>query len=185
MKKRRNLIISVLLVAALALGIGYAALSDTLTLGGKVELSGSDMETTFDGLVYFTNGTVTNVPAAHISSNVAVTNGGDEASYTITGMKTVGDEVVMEYVIHNAYEHAVWVVIESHDEVDPEDPVQFSNTFPAQGQKIEPNADAKFTVTVTLVKLFDLAEGETVETINHNITFKAYDEDPSTMGERQ
>ena len=36
MKKRRNLIISLLLVAAIALGVGYAATSGSLTINGTV-----------------------------------------------------------------------------------------------------------------------------------------------------
>ena len=39
MKKRRTIIISLLLVAALALGVGYAAVSGSLIIDGKVVAS--------------------------------------------------------------------------------------------------------------------------------------------------
>ena len=53
MKKRRTFIVSMLLVAALALGIGYAALSDTLDINGTADVNQSQAEADFDLNVYF------------------------------------------------------------------------------------------------------------------------------------
>ena len=45
MKKRRTFIVSMLLVAALALGIGYAALTDVLEVTGRADINQSQAET--------------------------------------------------------------------------------------------------------------------------------------------
>lgn len=170
--KKRTLVIAVLLVAALALGIGYAALSDTLTLNGTIKSTGDDMTDTFDGLVYFTNATVTNSPATHITANVSAAYGGDEASYTITGMDTVGDVVEMEFVIHNAYTETVWVSLGAHDENNNEC-VKITNNY-TEAIEIAANSNATFTVTVEIVKL----TGEGID-LTHNVTFNVSDEDPN------
>ena len=56
MKNRRNVIIAFLLVAALGLGIGYAAVADVLTVDGKLSMnlaSDSPLDETFDADVKF------------------------------------------------------------------------------------------------------------------------------------
>ena len=53
MKRRRTLITSLLLVAALALGIGYAALTDVLDINGTAKVEESAAEDAFNADVYF------------------------------------------------------------------------------------------------------------------------------------
>ena len=173
--KRRTLVISVLLIAALALGIGYAALSDTLNINGTIKSDGGAMSDTFDGLVYFTNASVTNEPAAHVTANVSATYGGDEASYTIEGMKVVGDKVEMEFNIHNAYSETVWVSIASHDHNDNVY-VEITNNYTAPIE-IAAGGTEKFTVTVELKELTN--EGIN---ITHNIAFDVSDAAPASSG---
>lgn len=54
MKKNRTLIISLLLIAALALGIGYAALTDDLFIAGSAKIKTENAENSFAADVYFT-----------------------------------------------------------------------------------------------------------------------------------
>ena len=54
MKKRRTLIISLLLIAALALGIGYAALGDDLEVEGYAKITGDSADKAFAADIYFT-----------------------------------------------------------------------------------------------------------------------------------
>jgi hypothetical protein len=175
MKKRRTLVISVLLIAALALGIGYAALSDTLTLDGKVELSGADMGTTFDGLVYFTNASITNTPAVHITADVQATYGGDTASYEIHGMNKVNDQVDMKFVIHNAYEHPVWIEIDTaNSKLDHSDCLEITNNYKGPVQIAADGGEYEFTVSIKLIKL----DGAGLK-VGRDLTFSVSDEDPS------
>lgn len=174
--KKRTLVISVLLVAALALGIGYAALSDTLTINGTIKSDGGAMSDTFDGLVYFTNASVTNEPAAHVTATVTAAYGGDEASYTIEGMKVVGDKVEMEFNIHNAYSETVWVTIADHEENTNECLIITNNyTGPIE---IATGATVAFTISVEL----DSLTSETID-LSHNISFNVSDVAPAAAEE--
>ena len=54
MKNRKTIIVAFLLVAALCLGIGYAAINDTLTINGVANISTDAAITEFDEDIYFT-----------------------------------------------------------------------------------------------------------------------------------
>lgn len=92
MKKRRTLVISLLLVAALALGIGYAAINDViLTITGTADLatSGENFKVVFTDPV--------NDPAATISVDAVPYN----ASIAVTGLKTIGETATVTVDILN------------------------------------------------------------------------------------
>ena len=93
MKKRRTLIIAALLVAALALGIGYAALSRDLQINGSANLQGDNED--FD--ISFTSGTAAPTDAA----TVTVVPGTTTASYVIDGLSEVGDTLKLTFVVTN------------------------------------------------------------------------------------
>lgn len=94
MKRRKNLIIAFLLVASLALGIGYAAYSTTLTINGATGVSAQAIEFTED--VRFT---------AAVSDNeafgTASPGDGQFATFTATGMTQQNDRVQFTYTISN------------------------------------------------------------------------------------
>ena len=109
MKKRRTLIISLLLIAALALGIGYAATSGNLTINGTVSTQRQEFA------VYFTQAVLkdcTDGVVAKVETNTEVKT--DETTdlgtlksvqLDITGMKVVGDSVTVTFTVenHNAF----------------------------------------------------------------------------------
>ena len=92
MKKRRTLIISLLLIAALCLGIGYAALGRDLQINGSANLQGNNEN--FD--IVFTSGSAKNNMAT-----VTVAEGTTTASYVIDGLSKIGDEEVITFTIKN------------------------------------------------------------------------------------
>lgn len=92
MKKRRTLIISLLLIAALCLGIGYAALARDLQINGSANLQGNN--DAFN--ISFTSGSV-NKPVATVN----VTPGSTTASYVIDGLAAEGDTVDITFVVTN------------------------------------------------------------------------------------
>ena len=55
MKSRRIVIIALVLAASLTIGVGYAALTDALTVSGTGVISQTAANEQFDGEVYFTN----------------------------------------------------------------------------------------------------------------------------------
>ena len=66
MKNRKTIIVAFLLVAALCIGIGYAALSDTLKVSGTANLDASAAVNVFDDDVYFSAVTSQELCTAHI-----------------------------------------------------------------------------------------------------------------------
>ncbi len=98
MKTRRIAIIAFTLIAALTIGVGYAALSDTLSINGTATLSHSEAEEQFDVEVYFSAVGATSSCAAEID-----TDDPDIATITITdGMAVVGDKATATFTITNA-----------------------------------------------------------------------------------
>ena len=53
MKNRKFIVVAFMLTACMIVGVGYAALTDTLNIGGDAEVSQAGAENTFDGDVYF------------------------------------------------------------------------------------------------------------------------------------
>ena len=97
MKARRLAIIAFVLVAVLTMGIGYAALSDTLSINGSATLSHSAAEDQFDVEVYFSGvGALENCTAA------IDTGDNDIATITITsGLAVVGDKATATFTVTN------------------------------------------------------------------------------------
>lgn len=96
MKKRRTLIITALLLAALVLGIGYAALSRELVIGSEANLAPDN--TKFD--IVFTSAGIDN-SAYGSASLTGDQNNATTAHYTLTGLAGQGDKAVMTFVITN------------------------------------------------------------------------------------
>ena len=96
MKKRRTLVISLLLIAALALGIGYAALSRELMITSAANLSPDQND--FD--IVFISATVVGDPDNQLAT-ASVTGTGTTANYTVTGLSKQGDTVTLEFVVEN------------------------------------------------------------------------------------
>ena len=88
MKKNRTLIISLLLIAALALGIGYAALADDLAIAGSAKIQSENAENSFAADVYFTKAVMS---AEKGTATIGADNNG-EASDKVT--ITVNDDVL-------------------------------------------------------------------------------------------
>ena len=100
MKKRRTLIISLLLVAALALGIGYAALSTDLLVNGSVSNTPHPIDVTFkSGKILTQIGTP--AAATHESTNVVCTNGAKTATLNVANLVHAEDCVYAEFVVVN------------------------------------------------------------------------------------
>ena len=106
MKKRRTLIISLLLIAALALGIGYAALTTELNVTGSVTNQPHPIN-----VVYTGNASVISVDGdndeAVSASNVICTADAKSATFNVAKLAHDGDFVVAEFEIINKNEYNV------------------------------------------------------------------------------
>ena len=107
MKKRRTLIVAFMLVAVLTIGIGYAALNDTLYVTGNAKASASAADESFDLAVYFEQPTV--AADAGYTVTVGTDNLGDEndlATVAVTGLVNKDDTMTVEIPIKNDSQYA-------------------------------------------------------------------------------
>lgn len=164
MKKRRTLIISLLLVAALTLGIGYAALTDDLFVTGSAGINSEHAEDAFGQDIYFTK--------ALISDNKGTATIGldahDEAADKVTievkdgALAGAGDNVVCAMEITNAGDLDANVklngIVVSNSEFFKVTTSWGSNDT----QTLEAGGTLDVVVTITVVK---------TPTVNVNTTF--------------
>ena len=69
MKNRRTVVVAFLLVAVMLLGIGYASLTDTLTIIGNAHIDLDTTNKTFDEKVYFSHDGACNARICYGSYN--------------------------------------------------------------------------------------------------------------------
>ena len=97
MKKRRTMIIALLLVAALALGIGYAAVSTELTISGKA-IGAQRTDALKVNFVKSEVKDLTAVEALGIETTHSYTSNG--GSFSVDGIST-GESVTFVYTVKN------------------------------------------------------------------------------------
>ena len=148
MKRRRTLVISLLLVAALCLGIGYAALSDTLDINGSAIVDQSAAEDAFDEDIYFS------AAVANETGNTAeVTADNDKATFSAKTLKTKGDKVTFTFTIQNDCDLAALVTPAFPAADGNTNPTYFkiSSDWAGQAKTIAAGQSATYTVTVELL----------------------------------
>ena len=147
MKKRRNLIISILLVAALALGVGYASLTDTLDIQGTAEVNQAAAEESFNQDVYFS---AVSTGTGYTASINADNN--DKATFTVTGLKDKGETISITYTIKNDGDLPA-VVTPKLLQNSNEAYFAITSDWESTAQTLAANSEKTITVNVTLKEL--------------------------------
>ena len=97
MKNRKTVVVAFLLCAVMLLGVGYAALSDTLDITGSADINQSAAEEAFNEDIIFTSA------VANETGNTASVNADnkDKASFTANTLKGKGDKATFTFTIAN------------------------------------------------------------------------------------
>ncbi len=69
MKNRKFIIIAFVLVSAMVVGVGYATLTDTLTINGDLEFSAAEINEAFDDDVFFKSVSIKSADASGVEVN--------------------------------------------------------------------------------------------------------------------
>ena len=153
MKKRRSTIIALLLVAALALGIGYAALTDDLFITGSAGIKQEHAEDAFGADVYFTRavisgekGTATIGADTHSEANDQITITAAEGAF-----KGAGDSVLTTVEITNAGDLAASVKLNSALASNAEY-FEVTTNWGTEDKVIAAGAKVTFEVYITCIK---------------------------------
>ena len=150
MKNRKSLI-AVLLVAVMLLGIGYAALTDTLDITGSADVNQSAAEEAFNEDIYFS------AAVANETGNTASVNAdnNDKASFTAKTLKGKGDKVTFTFTIKNDGDVAATITPKLNATLGNTNPEYFSLTSDWAGASktlAGGGAEVTYTVTIELLK---------------------------------
>lgn len=146
-KNRRIAIISFVLVAILLLGIGFAQLTDVLTIGGSANIDADNSQEVFDGDVYFSNA-VANVE--RVTASIDATDK-DKATMTVKDyvLKEVGDEAIATFTVKSESDLPVYLKPSVSN-----DNATYFNVYTTWDttKTLEPGQTVDITVTVKLIK---------------------------------
>ena len=98
MKNRKTVVVAFLLVAAMLLGVGYAALQDELIINGTLGADISAANTQFDHDLYIEKHVISEPSLATVSYT---DNDRDEATITAKAFQTAGQSVTVTFTIIN------------------------------------------------------------------------------------
>ena len=156
MKNRQVVVIAFLFIAAMMLGIGYAALTDTLDITGSADVNVSELEKEFEDDIYF-SAAVPNKGAPDTASVNADNN--DKASFSAKSLVKKGDTASFTFTIENKSAHTVSVTPKLNATLGNTNSEYFSIVSDWDGatKEIAPNGNTTYTLTVELLK--DPTEG--------------------------
>ena len=157
MKNRRTVVVAFLLCAVMLLGVGYAALSDTLDITGSVDVNQSAAEEAFNEDVYFSAAVANNIagtdnPGGNTASVNADNN--DKASFTIKSMKGKGDKATFTFTITNAGDVDATVTPKLNATLGNTNSEYFSisSDWNGEAKTLAAHSEITYTVTVELLK---------------------------------
>lgn len=164
MKNRKTVVVAFLLVAAMLLGVGYAALTDTLTIDGTIQVGHENAEDAFEKDVYFSNVT----SGTGYTASINVDSDPDKADFTVDGLNTLGDDgaITITYTVRNDNAFVVYA--------------NFANTFSDEHfdvsldraqYEIPASGSVNVTVTVKMVKAPTVEDGDPAYEATGLITF--------------
>ena len=149
MKNRKGLI-AFMVLAVMLLGIGYAALSDTLDITGSADVNQSAAEEAFNEDIYFS------AAVANEEGNTASINAdnNDKASFTAKTLKGKGDKVTFTFTIKNDGDVAATVTPKLNATLGNTNPEYFSLTSDWNGaaKTLDAGGELSYTVTIELLK---------------------------------
>ena len=149
MKNRKGLI-AIMVLAVMLLGIGYAALTDTLDITGSADVNQSAAEEAFNEDIYFS------AAVANEEGNTASVNAdnNDKASFTAKTLKGKGDKVTFTFTIKNDGDVAATITPKLNATLGNTNPEYFSLTsdWDGEAKTLAAGAEITYTLTVELIK---------------------------------
>lgn len=108
MKNRKLVVVAFLLVSVMLLGVGYAALTDVLTISGQGNFSTSAADNQFKEDVYFS------AAVANVSGDTAtILSDNNRASFTCNSVALVGETATFTFTVTNESAHDAVITVKS------------------------------------------------------------------------
>ena len=157
MKNRKIVVVAFLLAAVMLLGVGYAALTDTLDITGSADVDLTGLNEEFEEDIYFLSAVANEGSPNTASVN---TDNNDKASFSAKSLKEKGDTATFTFTIVNKSAHEVVVTPKLNATLGNTNTEYFeitsdwngeSRTIPATTDDANPST-ITYTVTITLKK---------------------------------
>ena len=140
MKKRKSVVVAFLLIATLLLGVGYAALTDTLTISGQANVGTGKAEEELNNDIFFYSATATSTSGtSDLADTASVLADKDRASFTVNSLALGGETATFTFVVHNTGNH----------EATLSTPTVTIRDLIADGTDVDTDSDNVFTVTTS------------------------------------
>ena len=150
MKNRKTVVVAFLLCAVMLLGVGYAALSDTLDINGSADINSTAAEEAFNEDIYF-SAAVANQGAPDTAT--IASNDPDMASFAANSLQGKDDFTTFTFTIKNAgdVDAIVTPTLAQDGNFNP-DYFAVSSDWLGQPKELKAGQEITYTVTVTLLK---------------------------------
>ena len=170
MKNRRNIVVAFLLCACLIVGVGFAELTDTLTIGGSATIDTNDAKVAFDEDIKFTSATITatNTTGKNYddSKEDKVSCSDDTVTFEVYSLKGQNDYVTFTVTIENAGDVDAIVTLGDNTIGNTADGY-FNMDSDWSNRTIAAEGSATFTVTIKLNK----TPTDSISCTTFNMTF--------------
>ena len=157
MKNRRNIIVAFLLCACLIVGVGYAALTDTLRIDGTAAVKHENANNVFDGCVVFDN-TITH--GVNQLDTIEYGADADTATVTVNSLTVEGSTAIFELIIKNNYQEDIYVfpTIDESSALYDKTLIGLSSTWQGTMHKIASESTITYTLTVECLRTINADE---------------------------
>lgn len=156
MKNRKTVVVAFLLCAVLLLGVGYAALTDTLDITGSADVNQSAAEEAFNEDIYFSAAVANPATGEQTTPNTASVNAdnNDKASFTVKSLQGAGDTATFTFTIVNEGDVDATVTPKLNATLGNTNTEYFSLTSDWNGasQTLAAGGSITYTVTIELLK---------------------------------
>ena len=151
MKNRKIVVVAFLLIAMLLLGVGYAALTDTLDITGSADVNLTDLEKEYENEIYFSDA-VANDGQPNTASVNADNN--DKASFSAKSLLHKDETTSFTFTIQNDSQYDVTVTPKLNATLGNTNPTYFEITSDWSGttKTIPAGQTATYTLTVKLLE---------------------------------
>ncbi len=165
MKNRKIVVVAFMLVAVLTLGVGYAALTDTLSLTGYANVGIEGATADFDSKIYFSSAEATSSTGTSATADTASvsTTDADVASFSINKLALSGQYSIFTFTVKNESEFDATIAVTQQATANTgyfTTVVEFPN-----GTTVAAGGTLSFTVKTTLIE-------NVTETVTANTTIK-------------
>ena len=166
MKKRRLVIALFLVIATLTVSIGFATVSDTLTIIGNANVSADSANAEFANKVYFS---AVDTSGMDVSKGDTASFSANDGTFAVHSLGAVDSYVTIVYTIKNDNDVDAKVTVPATKASGVANPSNSNETYfevdydiPAEGLTVaKDGGTATVTVTVKLIKQATVAQGGT------------------------